>query len=104
MTKLAVIASKPYLASIGVADTYGTGRPRMRASTSSCSRSCLPIFWHDDGKYDAYTVERVKPNKPEWLALNPNLKVEVLPENGHDLLFLQVDSLSFHLVQISPVR
>src|SRR5271156_456113 len=27
-----------------------------------------------------------------------------VPLDGHDLLFLQVDSLSFHLVQISPVR
>jgi hypothetical protein len=26
-----------------------------------------------------------------------------VPLDGHDLLFLQVDSLSFHLVQISPV-
>ncbi len=28
----------------------------------------------------------------------------LVPLDGHDLLFLQVDSLSFHLVQISPVR
>ena len=27
----------------------------------------------------------------------------LVPPDGHDPLFLQVDSLSFHLVQISPV-
>jgi hypothetical protein len=27
----------------------------------------------------------------------------LVPLDGHDLLFLQVDSLSFHLVQKSPV-
>ena len=40
------------------------------------------VFWHDGGKYDVYTVERVKPNKPEWLALNPNSKIEVLSDNA----------------------
>jgi hypothetical protein len=39
------------------------------------------VFWHEDGKYDVYTVERVKPNLPEWLSLNPSYKVEVLPDN-----------------------
>jgi hypothetical protein len=28
----------------------------------------------------------------------------LVPLDWHDPLFLQVDSLSFHLVQISPVR
>ncbi len=41
------------------------------------------IFWHQDGKYDVYTVERVKPNKPEWLSLNPSSKVEVPPESAN---------------------
>jgi hypothetical protein len=30
-----------------------------------------------------YTVERVKPNVPEWLGLNPRSKVEVLPEGAN---------------------
>jgi hypothetical protein len=41
------------------------------------------IFWHQDGKYDVYTVERVKPNKPEWLSLNPSSKVELPPESAN---------------------
>ena len=39
------------------------------------------VFWHEDGKYDVHTVERVKPNLPEWLILNPGYRVEVLPDN-----------------------
>lgn len=41
------------------------------------------VYWHQDGKYDVHTVERVKPNMPEWLALNPGSKVEVLPEGAN---------------------
>jgi hypothetical protein len=40
------------------------------------------IFWRDSGKYDVYTVERVNPNKPEWLVQNPNSRVEGLPDNA----------------------
>ena len=43
------------------------------------------VYWHQDSKYDVYTLERVKPNMPEWLGLNPGSKVEVL---------LQSDNLS----------
>jgi hypothetical protein len=39
------------------------------------------VFWHQDGKYDVYTVERVQPNNP--YVLNANSKVEVLPENAN---------------------
>lgn len=40
------------------------------------------VFWHQDGKYDVYTIERVRPNKPEWLSLSPSSKVELLPESA----------------------
>src|SRR6266516_884745 len=39
------------------------------------------VFWHQDGKYDVYTLERVWPNNP--YLLNPNSKVEVLLESAH---------------------
>ncbi len=38
------------------------------------------VFWHQDGKYEVDTVERVRPNRPDWLVLNPRSKVEVLPD------------------------
>ena len=38
-------------------------------------------FWHQDGKYDVYTIERVKPNNP--YLLNPSSKVEVLPDSAN---------------------
>lgn len=40
------------------------------------------VFWHQDGKYDVYTIERVRPNKPEWLGLNPRSKIEFPPESA----------------------
>ncbi len=39
------------------------------------------VFWHENDKYDVYTIERVKPNNPD--LLNVNSKVEVLPENAN---------------------
>jgi len=38
------------------------------------------VFWHQDGKYDVYTVERVRPNNP--YLLNPNSNVEVLAQSA----------------------
>jgi len=38
------------------------------------------VSWHEDAKYDVYTVERVQPNNP--YLLNLNSKVQVLPENA----------------------
>ena len=38
-------------------------------------------FWHQDGKYDVYTIERVKPSNP--YLLNPSSKVEVLPDSAN---------------------
>jgi hypothetical protein len=37
------------------------------------------VSWHEDAKYDIYTIERVQPNNPYLLSLNS--KVEILPEN-----------------------
>ena len=39
------------------------------------------VFWHQDGKYDVYTVEQIRPSNP--YLLNPNSKVEVLPESAN---------------------
>jgi hypothetical protein len=39
------------------------------------------VFWHEDSKYDVYTVERVQPNNP--YLLNVNSKVDVLPVNAN---------------------
>ena len=39
------------------------------------------VFWRQDGKYDVYTIERVKPNNP--YLLNPNSKVEVLHDSAN---------------------
>jgi hypothetical protein len=40
------------------------------------------IFWHQDAKYDVYTIDRVRPNKPEWLSLNPSSRVELPPDSA----------------------
>lgn len=39
------------------------------------------VFWHEDAKYDVYTIERVQPNNPYLLTVNS--KVEILPENAN---------------------
>lgn len=41
------------------------------------------VFWHQDRKYDVFTVERVKPNEPEWLMQNPGSKLESVPEGAN---------------------
>ncbi|MBZ5599901.1 MAG: hypothetical protein LAN83_16435 [Acidobacteriia bacterium] len=38
------------------------------------------VFWHQDGKYDVYSMERVRPNN--LYLLNPNSKVEILADNA----------------------